>query len=117
MCDGEWKTPPFKGKRRRRRMAEKHTLSTLFFWTRVRSQSCGEWPPGRTAKKSKNNHGDAPDEILVICENDRPMLRNGNLGLKIGLSRAAHTQYAVIIMEVDGESHNELGAQRHINFL
>ena len=27
-------------------MAEKHTISTLFFFlTRVRSQSCGKWPP------------------------------------------------------------------------
>ena len=28
------------------------------------------------------------------------MLRNGNSGLKMGVSRAAHTQYAYIIMEV-----------------
>ena len=29
------------------------------------------------------------NEIFVICEND--MLRSGNLGLKMGVSRAAHT--------------------------
>ena len=47
-----------------------------------------------TAKSAKQN-GDAPERIfLVICEND--MLRNGNSGLKTGVSssRAAHTQYA-----------------------
>ena len=45
----------------------------------------------KSAKKFKN--GDAPERIfLVICEND--MLRNGNSGLKMGVSRAAHTQYA-----------------------
>ena len=33
-------------------------------------------------------------DFLVICEND--MLRNGNSGLKMGVSRAAHTQYAYI---------------------
>ena len=32
--------------------------------------------------------------FLVICENY--MLRNGNLGLKVEVSRAAHTQYADI---------------------
>ena len=31
---------------------------------------------------------------VEICEND--MLRNGNSGLKMGVSRAAHTQYAYI---------------------
>ena len=31
-------------------------------------------------------------DFLVICEND--MLRNGNSGLKMGVSRAVHTQYA-----------------------
>ena len=36
--------------------------------------------------------------FLEICENDY-MLRNGNSGLKIGVSLAAHTQYAYI-MEV-----------------
>ena len=37
----------------------------------------------------------APERIfLVICEND--MLRNGNSGLKMGVSLAAHTQYAYI---------------------
>ena len=34
-------------------------------------------------------------DFLVICEND--MLRNGNSGLKMGVSRAEHTQYAYII--------------------
>ena len=34
---------------------------------------------------------------MVICE--MYMLRNGNLGLKMGISRAARTQYAYI-MEV-----------------
>ena len=32
--------------------------------------------------------------FLVICENY--MLRNGNSGLKMGVSRAAHTQYAYL---------------------
>ena len=36
-------------------------------------------------------------DFLEICENY--MLRNGNSGLKMGVSRAAHTQYAYI-MEV-----------------
>ena len=30
-------------------------------------------------------------EYLVTCEND--MLRSGNLGLKMGVSPTAHTQY------------------------
>ena len=33
-------------------------------------------------------------EYVKICEND--MFRIGNLGLKMGVSRAAHTQYAYI---------------------
>ena len=32
--------------------------------------------------------------VVVICENN--MLRNGNSGLKMGVSRAAHTQYAYV---------------------
>ena len=32
--------------------------------------------------------------FFYICEND--MLRAGNVGLKMGVSRAAHTQYANI---------------------
>ena len=31
---------------------------------------------------------------VLICEND--MLQNGNSGLKMGVSRVAHTQYAYI---------------------
>ena len=31
---------------------------------------------------------------VCVCEND--MLRNGTSGLKMGVSRAAHTQYAYI---------------------
>ena len=36
--------------------------------------------------------------FIINCENY--MLRNGNSGLKMGISLAAHTQYAYIIMEV-----------------
>ena len=44
--------------------------------------------------RQKMLNGDAPERIffLVICKTY--MLRNGNSGLKMGVSRAAHTQYA-----------------------
>ena len=51
-----------------------------------------------TAKSAKNvKWWCSGTDFWVICENY--MLRNGNSGLKMGVSRAAHTQYAYI-MEV-----------------
>ena len=58
-------------------------LKLLFFWKMMVSG---------TAKNVKW-WCSGPD-FLVICEND--MRRNENLGLKKGVSRAAHTQYAYI---------------------
>ena len=38
---------------------------------------------------AKPKNGDAPEQtIFVICEND--ILRSGNLGMKMGVSRAEH---------------------------
>ena len=48
---------------------------------------------GKISKKNVKRWCSGTD-FLVICEND--MLRNGNSGLKMGVSRAAHTQYACI---------------------
>ena len=38
-------------------------------------------------------------DFLVICEND--MLRNRNSGLKMGVSRAAHTQYQLVSIVIE----------------
>ena len=52
------------------------------------------WSPERQnpQKKKKVKWWCSGTDFWVICENY--MLRNGNSGLKMGASRAAHTQYA-----------------------
>ena len=75
----------------------------------ARAWKCGAPERAREARLSKSAVGSEMSKIMVsgtaktvkwwcsgaeyfkICEND--MLRNGNLGLKMGVSRAAHTQY------------------------
>ena len=64
-------------------------------WTGWNSRKCWKlWSPERQNPPKNFKWWCSGMDFFVICEND--LLRNGNSGLKMGVSRAAHTQYAYI---------------------
>ena len=71
------------------------------------------WSPERQNPPKNVKWWCSGTDFLVICENY--MLRNGNSGLKMGVSRAAHTQYAYIWKYPPPPPHGSFNHQSWIN--